>query len=204
MSPIAISRNDPQLAHGAARSVHAHQNEIVDRHTHKLCDARSVKQFVGLLNQHFKDQIIDLQVDRPYGSRASASVILLLVTPRGNFTVGKLRYDARKDRRVSVSHYPVTIDRHAIARAFQRTTGVADMAEVIRRAGLHLAMAAISVIDWRAAHTRPSKVTIVGQGIALLGTFDGEWLDIGTWIEGATAADPEIRRLAASEGITVF
>lgn len=201
MSPIAIARNDPQLAHGAARSIHAGQRQDIIRHFGKVIAARNVRSFTAALHDHFQDQIISIKVKRAIGSRAYASAIILTVAGDG-YGVAAVVFDARAERRVSIRQARVWIDRHAIARGFQRTLGRSDMAEVIHRLGGHLAYAVMTA--GQSVGQAPKTVTIVGQGVALLGTFDGEWLDVGTWLDGGTAADPVIRRLAASEEITVL
>lgn len=203
MSPVTIHRNDDTLAHGCARSIHAEQSENALRHVGKVKVSTSVKAFVGNLRKYFDDQVLDIKVDRATGSRARASAILLVADARKDFAVVVTKFDARFDPPVCVRTPPLTIARHTIARGLQRTIGAADMAELARRASDHLMIAAGSALVWSTQGYMPCEVVIAGQGVALLCDWDGRRMTINTWLDGSTAADPEIRRLASSDEVTI-
>lgn len=200
---IAIGRNDASLAHGAARTIHAGQTENANRHFGRVVDSTSVKQMLASLRKYFAEQIVHVRVDRATGSRAKGSVILMVPWLGSDFSMIVVKFDARRDPMVRICTPPIRIDRHAVARGLQRTIGRSDMTELGRRAFDHLATAGAHAVAWDRERVAPTDVSIAGRGIALLCSWDGRQMTVGTWLDGATAADPHIRRLAASEDITI-
>jgi hypothetical protein len=171
---MKVSPNDATLAHSLAK------HEIEKAHDRlnsgfglKILGSRTVKEFAKWVDTLFRGRIIDSNIGRIVGSRASAGVVLADGDGNGNLTLVQLIFDAKRPfpYRVSAHVIPIVIQRHALARLMQRVVGESSLSKVITAIHPHLQ----ETLAWVVKNNPLDpdvEVAIAGRGVELVGKVD--------------------------------
>lgn len=192
---MKIAQNDPSLAHALATRRLREADERFSRMLKHEGKGRSptLKEIRRVL----ADSIVAEQIDRAKGERQRW--ILVAASPMRD-EIGMLGIaqwnSSRNVREIGI------VTKHAVARMFQRTVGSADMREVFKRLG-PFAAAMTMTLDLN-GRTGP-RIDLIGHGGALLGQWDDErgCPVFKTWVDGESASDPEVKKFAALNEVTV-
>ena len=200
---IAIARNDPALAHGAAKAAGMQCADTSIRVASVLRKAGSVKAFLTAIGT-LGARVIDVAVARPHGSRAKAYATILEPTRSGiGFTVIVMEFCGRRGAGHFVKGHgvPILLTTHALARVFQRSTGDNDVNVVAGLLRAHL----LTAIDWIIDHDEleDGEIEFVGRGGALCGDVEGGRLILKTWMPTEAINATVRRKLSAAEDITI-
>lgn len=200
---IAIARNDPALAHGAAKAAGVQCADTSIRVASVLRKAGSVKAFLAAIGT-LGARVIDVAVARPHGSRAKAYATILEPTRSGiGFTVVIMEFCGRRGAGHFVKGHgvPILLTTHALARVFQRSTGADDINVVAELLRAHLLIA----IDWiiRRDELEDGEIEFVGRGGALCGDVEAGRLILKTWMPTEAINATVRRKMSCGTGITV-
>lgn len=127
VSPIAIHKTDDRLAHGVVRSALVRARDISTRVAAKMQAARTLAGFLKEAHHHHGSaiQLIDHSA-KLTGSRARAVMIIPMLTHEGHYRLTMLQWQAAQPH-ISTNTMRIRINRHAVARFMQRTSGVGDV-----------------------------------------------------------------------------
>ena len=180
---LRVAPNDPALAHGHARFAIA---ELADRvrHLERRLIALSVKDASRVLRQCYGPMVLCENIVRATGSRARATWVALDSDGDELVPLCIRRWNHGNFARLTADALPIRIRRHALARLFQRTAGVADMGAVAPLLTPHVTAALVAVaagvVDGQRLTTQSPAGQMIWQAVA---RPDGEpFLHARTWL----------------------
>lgn len=203
---MQVSRNDTTLAHALAkRAIDSASEKLHGGIGLYVLNSNSVKAFFRNVTKHFPGRVIDANVGRVIGSRATASVLMCDTDTGNNLALTQLIFNARRpaNQRVMPHPVPIVVQTHALARIIQRITGKGDLAAAVTSIQPHLYAAS----EWvRANYPMEPKteLAISGLGLELAGSVDTEGtLRLKTAIDADSMAHLLRRGWAMSDQVSV-
>jgi len=196
MTGLRIARNDPALAHAAARgevrNLRAGTALLIKR-----LERMTPKQGAVAVAVHFGPLVLLEQVTRVIGSRPKGRWLVLDAALDGHDLV-LLRIEMDKYG-WSVTEGHMRLSSHCVARLAQRTLGTADIRAAASVLRLHCAAA---LINGRDVIDGGTLFTCTADG-ALIWRRQAPDLYAATWLAADSMADPTLSALCQRSGIGI-
>lgn len=182
VAPIPVSRNDPGFAHSVAKTLVKNDMAAIEA---AICKS---KNRLKLIRAKYAGNIVHEVVLRDKGSRQSWTIFAMHPMQDGGF--GLVVFIC--SRTFTDTLMLAKFDTHAVARVIQRTVRSNAVGAVKSR----LWLAARALVEMIEADNDPLQMIplhIFMREGAFLGDYDGQIVNVKTWVSAESAANPVIR-----------
>ena len=181
-APITVSRNDPGLAHSVAKRFVTHESNAIGA---AICKS---KQPLKLIRAKYAGNIVHEVVRRDKGSRQNWTVFVMEPMEDGAIGLVAVIYSKTFVDTLMLARF----DTHAVARVIQRTVRSSSSAGIKSRLWL-AARAMVELLEAGNDPQQPVPLHIFLREGAFLADYDGQIVNVGTWVSAEGAANPVIR-----------